>query len=94
MTTIDCPSRPLNKQSKAIENRYHENLVRGAYSSLSMPEVYLKQVPNIELREKPVSKRMQKLKKSGLIGCLNDSEVTSTNYKDLINLTITEKSSS
>ncbi len=35
-------------------------------------------------RRVPISKRMEKLKKSGLIGCLNNSGVTSSNYKDHI----------
>lgn len=51
-----------------------------------MASIYLKQVPNIKSETKlpPVSSRMDRLKKAGLIGCFDDTGVDSSNYKEII----------
>ena len=78
---------PINQQSRNIDERYYIELVNIALdSSSSVANVYLMQVPNVrpELKSKPVSNRMAKLKKAGFIGCLNETGVTSSNYKEII----------
>lgn len=82
---VDFPTPPINQQSKIIEERYYEELVSTAIDSRNSM-VYLQQVPNVQtqIKSKPISNRMAKLKKAGLIGCLNDTEVTSRNYKKII----------
>jgi len=82
----DFSATPINEQSKIIEERYYGDLVHQACDCFSIPRVYAQQVPNIrsEPEAKPMSNRMAKLKKAGLIGCLNDTGVTSNNYKEII----------
>ena len=70
----------INEQSKIIEERYYKDLVHEAYG-ISMAEVYVQQVPNVRSESSQMSNRMAKLKKAGLIGCLNDTGITSSNYK-------------
>lgn len=83
---FDFSATPINEQSKIIEERYYGDLVHQAYDCFSIPRVYVQQVPNIrsESEAKPMSSRMARLKKAGLIGCLNDSGITSSNYKTII----------
>lgn len=77
---------PINEDSKAIEERFYEELVNRAYNSISAPEVYTKQVPNVrsETKDKPTSARMARFKKAGLIGCFNNTRVNSENYKNFL----------
>lgn len=75
---------PINQQSKIIEECYYDDLMDTAFYSVSMAPVYVQQVPNVRTESKPMSTRMSKLKKAGLIGCLNESGVTSSNYKEVI----------
>jgi hypothetical protein len=82
----DHSTPPINNQSKTIEECFYESLVLNAFDSISISKIYLQQVPNVksESENKPLSSRMARLKKAGLIGCLNDTEVTSSNYKKII----------
>lgn len=83
---VNFPVTPINPHSQIIEERYFNDLVKKAYDSTSIAPVYIRQVPNIraETKSKPMSKRMSRLKKAGLIGSLNDTGVTSSNYKEII----------
>lgn len=88
---------PINYESKTIEERYYYSLVVEAYNTFSIPQLYAQQVPNVrlnELKSKPISKRMAGLRRAGLIGCLNNSGITSSNYKDVIQESFSKKSSS
>ncbi len=87
---IDTQITPINQQSRIIEERFCHELIDKAIDSIAMPEVYIQYVPNIrsESRSKPLSSRMARFKKAGLIGCLSDSGVTSTNYKEVMYGTI------
>ena len=71
---------------KSSRERFYGDLVCRAYDSFSIPQVYVQQVPNIRSKteSKPISSRMARLKKAGLIGCLNDTGITSSNYKEII----------
>lgn len=82
---IDFPIIPINPQSKIIEERFYDELVNKAYDSISMPQLYVQQLPNVKSElEKPMSRRMSRFKQAGLIGCLDDSGVTSSNYKEIM----------
>jgi hypothetical protein len=45
-------------------------------------EAYAKEIPNLQLISSKKSSKLEKFRKAGLIGCLNDSGLTSKNYKD------------
>lgn len=75
---------PINEESKKIDQRYYDELMNKAYDSISMASIYVQQIPNIRLELKPISNRMIRFKKAGLIGCLNETGVTSSNYKKVI----------
>lgn len=77
-------SSVLNEESKIIDERYYKELVSTAYDSISMAKIYVGQVPNVRSEPKKMSSRMARLKKSDLIGCLNKTGVTSSNYKEFM----------
>ena len=51
-------------------------------SSEMVIEAYAKKIPNLQLTPSKQSSKLNKFRKAGLIGCLNDSGLTSKNYKD------------
>jgi hypothetical protein len=79
----DLPPLPM---SKILEERYCKELMSQALDSFAIGAVYVNLVPNVKFEPNTsrVSKRMNKLKKLGLIGCFNDTGITSTNYKEFI----------
>lgn len=84
--SIESTIIPINDQSKKIDERFYDDLVSKAFDSFSMAKVYMQFVPNViaEPKIKPTSTRMARFRKAGLIGCLNDTGVTSANYKEII----------
>jgi hypothetical protein len=86
LPSIDFSVTPINLQSKLIEERFFYELINKSIDSIAMAEVYVQYIPNIrsESKPKPISSRMAKFKEAGLIGCLNDSGITSSNYKEIM----------
>lgn len=62
---------------------FPEYLFNRAQDTIIHPEIYAKEVDNV-VTEYKITSRMSRLKKANLIGCLNDSGVTSKNYKNFL----------
>lgn len=80
---------PINQECEEINERFYTELISKSYDSVSYPDLYIKLIPNIR-REIPkkISKRMANLRKAGIIGCLNNTNITSENYKKIIYETV------
>ncbi len=72
------PVTPLNSDSQKIEIEYYETILN---RTQGLTETYL-ELP-IEIHSRPPSK-MDLFQKAGLIGSLNESGVTSENYKKIL----------
>ena len=75
------PTPPLNSEYQIAEIRLYEELLNN-YNSPDVVKAYIKEIPNIRVvpAKKHISK-LEKFRKAGLIGCLNDTGLTSENYK-------------
>ena len=82
----DFPYPAENLQTKIVEERYYANLFERGTNTASIGSAYVQQIPRIEAVSvsKPVSARIAKFKKAGLLGCLNDIGVNSENYKGFL----------
>jgi hypothetical protein len=85
MYALIFPTPPANMESQKNEGHFNETLASSNYSSHSviLVEHYVRQVTDLQsqLKRKKIT-RLEKLKKLGLIGALDDTGVTSTNYKE------------
>ena len=85
MCALFPPITPANIEYQKIEARVNNDLVNSCYrcNSESLIEQYVLQISNIESQTKTKKSitKLEKLKKLGLIGSLNNSDITSTNYK-------------
>jgi|GEM_PF-4738049 len=82
----DFPYPAENSHTKIVEERFYANLFERGINTASIGSVYVQQIPNIEAVSvsKPVSARMARFKKAGLLGCLNNIDVNSKNYKEFL----------
>lgn len=78
------PVPPMNAEYQRIEIDFQGNLFEGGSggNSSSVMEAYVQQIPNMKVISSKRVSKLAKFKAAGLIGCLNDSSITSTNYKD------------
>ena len=78
------PTPSINSDYQVVEERHYKNLfVSGNDCSSSIVmEAYVKEIPNLQLISSKKSSKLEKFRKAGLIGYLNDSGLTSKNYKD------------
>ena len=93
---VDFPYASINEQSRSIEERFYIELVNKVPDTASVSVVYLQQIPHVDTSSKsqPLSARMARFKKAGLIGCLNDTGVNSGNYREIIRDSYNKKSDS
>ena len=84
---INNPTSPLSSEYQIIEERLYEDLLI-AGNDCNSPGVitaYIKEIPNLKIVPlKPPPSKLAKFRKAGLIGCLNDTGLTSKNYKNEI----------
>lgn len=90
---IDAPHPlPHYAEYREVERQDIVGLSRLITTSESMGPIYERnlhahRLPQSELKvetDLPPSSRFAKFKEAGLVGCFNDSGVTSRNYKDVI----------
>jgi len=93
---LDFPSASMNKQSRIVEERFYAELVYRVPDTASVGIVYMQQIPHIDTtsQPRPMSARMARFKKAGLIGCFNNTGVNSGSCKDIIQDSYNKKSDS
>jgi hypothetical protein len=86
MCALILPTPPTNAEYQKVEERFNYDLINSCYgcNSVALIAQYVQQVSNVEshIKEKKRVSKFEKLKKLGLIGSLNDTDVTSMNYKE------------
>jgi len=84
---INNPIPPLSSEYQIIEERLYEDLLL-ACNDCNSPGVitaYVREIPNLKIVPlKTAPSKLAKFRKAGLIGCLNETGVTSENYKNEI----------
>lgn len=88
MCALILPTPPINAEYQKVEERFNNDIINSCYgcNSVALIVQYVQQVSNVEshIQEKKRVSKLEKLKKLGLIGSLNDTGVTSTNYKEAL----------
>ncbi len=81
---INNPTSPFNSEYQIVEERLYEELLTSCNECLSsgLITAYVKEIPNLKIVPlEPVPSKLDKFRKAGLIGSLNDTGLTSKNYK-------------
>lgn len=84
MFQLNDPISAFNPESQIIEKRLYEDLLTSCNEchSPGITQAYVKEIPNLKIvRSKAKPSKLDKFRKAGLIGCLNDTGLTSENYK-------------
>ena len=82
---IDFPSAPMSEEYRQIETKYYDGLLAASHdcNSLTIFATYVREVPNLKVvSSKAKTSKLARLREAGLIGCLNDTGITSQNYKE------------
>lgn len=67
------------------EERFYQELAERMPGNCSVSVAYFHQIPYVNIvTEIPLSPRMARFKKAGLLGCFDGTGVNSENYKDFI----------
>ena len=81
---IHNPVPPFNSEYQIVEERLYEGLLTSCNEchSTGITHAYVREIPNFKIASlKTTSSKLDKFRKAGLIGCLNDTGLTSENYK-------------
>lgn len=81
---INNPAPPLNSEYQIIEERLYESLLTSCNEchSPGITQAYIREIPNFRIVSlETTPSKLDKFRKAGLIGCLNDTGLTSKNYK-------------
>lgn len=84
---ISNPIPPYNSEYQTIEERLFEDLLRAGNdcNSPGVIKAYIQEIPNLKIVPlKTAPSKLARFRKAGLIGCLNDTGLTSENYKNEI----------
>ncbi len=72
-------------RAQSVQERFHAELADRIPGSSSVGIVYMQQIPNVyTITEIPLSPRMARFKKAGLLGCFDGTGVNSENYRDFL----------
>lgn len=81
---INNPTPPFNYEYRVIEERLYGGLLTSCNEchSPGITQAYIKEIPNLTITSSETTpSKLGKFRKAGLIGCLNDTGLTSENYK-------------
>lgn len=83
-----APALLESPDGRVMEKRFNKELNQSSTSCHSKIMIlsYAEWISNytVVLQERRPKSRLAKLRESGLMGCLNNSDVTSKNYKDIV----------
>jgi hypothetical protein len=70
---------------QVVEERFYTDLANKIPDNMSVGFAYAKEIQFVDTTsEIPLSPRMARLKKAGLLGCFDGTGVTSENYKEIL----------
>ncbi len=70
---------------RSVEERFYAELADRMPGNSSVSMTYMQQLPNVTVSEvRPKSSRLAMLEEAGLLGCLTDTEFTSSNSKEIL----------
>ena len=77
------PTPSFNHECHYVEERLYKELLISSneYNSPGIIRAYVKEIPNLKIVSLESTSKLDKFRKAGLIGSLNESGITSENYK-------------
>lgn len=80
---INNPAPPFNSEYQIVEVRLYEDLLTSCNDchSQGVTQAYVREIPNFKISLETIPSKLDKFRKAGLIGCLNNTGLTSKNYK-------------
>lgn len=82
---MNNPVTSASSEYHVVEERLYEDLLytHNDCHSVGLTRAYIKVIPTVKIiATEPIPSKLDKFRKAGLIGCLNDTELTSDNYKN------------
>lgn len=82
----DNPTPPFNSEYQIVEERLYEDLLDSCSEchSPGIIQAYTREIPNFKVASlETIPSKLDKFQKAGLIGCLNNTGLTSENYKSV-----------